>query len=285
MSTNGCLMYTYKRMTILHFRDPKTEKEGWEAYPNPHFMEEFCDGDVRPCCVIERETESGLIKAIDSGFVKMEYGAIPHLWKKGSVPFGYGGLTRRESLQNQRLQRDPKNASVFGDPLSALREILASIRLDEKCRTSPPFPPFMCVEDAVKRLNELYPLARRSLRKSEKGLIYAKTGGHCAYCGKKIKPSEMTVDHLVSHTLHSGSDDLDNLLPSCRECNITKWTYTIEEYRNYIERCKEKFKSKPAKYHFYRKWSIRYPHKVRFYFEKMREKAEKAKSEPLKGGQ
>ena len=42
--------------------------------------------------------------------------------------------------------------------------------------------------------------------------------GHCAYCGKQIKYSEMEIDFLLP-VKYGGKIEIENLLPSCRVCN------------------------------------------------------------------
>jgi uncharacterized protein (TIGR02646 family) len=55
-------------------------------------------------------------------------------------------------------------------------------------------------------------VVRERLREMSKGC--------CAYCGKKIKGSDMDVDHfLPSHHFQYLSYCWDNFLPSCKKCN------------------------------------------------------------------
>ncbi|ACA38121.1 HNH endonuclease [Lysinibacillus sphaericus] len=50
--------------------------------------------------------------------------------------------------------------------------------------------------------------------------LYQITNGCCAYCGKKIKISEMDVDHfLPSHKFNYLSYCWLNYIPSCKTCN------------------------------------------------------------------
>lgn len=60
--------------------------------------------------------------------------------------------------------------------------------------------------------------------------IYDKCGGHCAYCGKELAYKDMQVDHIIPR-YNGGTDDYNNLLPSCRMCNFRKGTYSIEQFR------------------------------------------------------
>lgn len=105
---------------------------------------------------------------------------------------------------------------------------------------------------------------RKQLRK----MVYAKYDGHCAYCGRKIEMKDMQVDHIISR-YNGGSDDLKNLNPACRMCNFRKQTYTIEQFRDEIQR-----QAQTAMKTFGNRMSSVYgliqytPHKIEFYFEK-----------------
>lgn len=86
------------------------------------------------------------------------------------------------------------------------------------------------------------------MTKEDRIKIYYKFGGHCAYCGKPIDYKDMQVDHLVPkhrgyddatlehYGIKRGTDEMDNLMPSCRACNFRKGTMTIEQFRNEIRR-------------------------------------------------
>ena len=60
----------------------------------------------------------------------------------------------------------------------------------------------------------------RELRKSNwwKQKIAA---GICYYCGKKFKPQELTMDHIVP-IARGGKSTKSNVVPACKECNNKK---------------------------------------------------------------
>lgn len=60
--------------------------------------------------------------------------------------------------------------------------------------------------------------------------VLDKYDGHCAYCGKMIDLKTMQVDHLQPKCL-GGTDDFENLMPSCRRCNHYKRASTLENFR------------------------------------------------------
>ena len=68
------------------------------------------------------------------------------------------------------------------------------------------------------------------MKKADRLKIYNKFDGHCAYCGRPIKYKAMQVDHILA-VMRGGKSIEENFYPSCRSCNATKATYTIEEFR------------------------------------------------------
>lgn len=68
--------------------------------------------------------------------------------------------------------------------------------------------------------------------KIDRKAIWQKYGGRCAYCGCVITLKEMQVDHVKPRRI-GGSDDVDNLKPSCRLCNHYKRAMSLEEFRTW----------------------------------------------------
>lgn len=87
------------------------------------------------------------------------------------------------------------------------------------------------------------------ISKKIRQVVYNKYHGHCAYCGKEIAYKEMQVDHLVPlqrnysnelindwrskgyNVSPKGTDDVSNLMPSCRMCNFRKGMGSLEHFR------------------------------------------------------
>jgi len=77
--------------------------------------------------------------------------------------------------------------------------------------------------------------------------VYDKCDGRCAYCGEEITIKQMQVDHvkplyrndddttLQGWGVERGTDDINNLLPSCSRCNKWKSTYTLEKFREIVQ--------------------------------------------------
>ena len=74
---------------------------------------------------------------------------------------------------------------------------------------------------------------RKTIPKSIREKVYNKCNGHCAYCGCELEYKNMQVDHVKSLRC-GGTNELDNMLPSCRSCNHYKRTLDLEGYRKYL---------------------------------------------------
>ena len=101
--------------------------------------------------------------------------------------------------------------------------------------------------------------------------VYNKYGGHCAYCGREIRFRDMQVDHMKPKAF-GGTDDIENLMPSCRTCNHYKRANSLELFRKFIET----IPCKLAERQYIYKVGMAYgfyndePKRVIFYFESKR---------------
>jgi len=62
--------------------------------------------------------------------------------------------------------------------------------------------------------------------------------GLCYYCGRKFKPTELTMDHLVPIT-RGGKSAQGNLVPACKECNNKKKYLLPTEWEEYLASLKK----------------------------------------------
>lgn len=62
--------------------------------------------------------------------------------------------------------------------------------------------------------------------------------GRCYYCGRKVKPQELTMDHLVP-IIRGGKSRKGNVVPACKECNEKKKYMLPLEWEEYLRRLKE----------------------------------------------
>ena len=80
-----------------------------------------------------------------------------------------------------------------------------------------------------------------SFSKKVREQVYAKTNGHCAYCGCEL-PKRWHIDHVIpvvrdlkTKDYDKELDNIENLLPSCPSCNIIKSSQPLEIFRWEIE--------------------------------------------------
>jgi 5-methylcytosine-specific restriction endonuclease McrA len=72
--------------------------------------------------------------------------------------------------------------------------------------------------------------------------VLDKYNRHCGYCGCEITLSTMQVDHIFPKRC-MGTDDIDNLMPSCRLCNHYKRANSLENYRHLLSTIKERLEN------------------------------------------
>jgi len=95
---------------------------------------------------------------------------------------------------------------------------------------------------------------RGCMKKELRKQIYEKYNGHCAYCGQHLEYKQMQVDHIepVERPIYQKGyendaryiadmkrctdeikrkENINDLNPSCRPCNIDKHSMNIERWR------------------------------------------------------
>lgn len=105
--------------------------------------------------------------------------------------------------------------------------------------------------------------------------VYNKYDGHCAYCGRKIEYKDMQIDHFIPQRRWNTerSNDINNLMPSCRSCNHYKRAHSLETFRRYIFEIPKKLKE-----NYIYKIGLIYgnvienKHPIKFYYEECEEK-------------
>ncbi len=58
--------------------------------------------------------------------------------------------------------------------------------------------------------------------------------GTCWYCGQKVGFQNLTMDHVIP-LARGGRSTKDNLVPSCKECNIKKKSSLPVEWDEYMD--------------------------------------------------
>lgn len=76
--------------------------------------------------------------------------------------------------------------------------------------------------------------------KAKRAKVYTSGSGMCGYCGVFLHEHELTIDHVIPKSM-GGSNGLSNLMCSCKTCNSSKGTKSLEDYRLYISIGKSKY--------------------------------------------
>ena len=119
---------------------------------------------------------------------------------------------------------------------------------------------------------------RKAIPKKTREAVYAKYGGHCAYCGKKIEYKDMQLDHLIpvqrerfGRYTEEQIECFENYMPACRRCNHAKRTYSLEYFREFIETIPKKLFRDNYIYKVGLDYGLveAHEHEVKFYFERI----------------
>lgn len=120
-----------------------------------------------------------------------------------------------------------------------------------------------------------------SFSKKIREQVHNKYNGHCAYCGCKLELKDMQVDHLVpifrncedgkTYGRERGTNDFENLMPSCRNCNNLKSFYNIDEFRNVIKGLQNSLNLYNTNYRNIKRYGLieEIDKPIVFYFEKL----------------
>lgn len=60
------------------------------------------------------------------------------------------------------------------------------------------------------------------------------SAGVCHYCGNKVAPRSLTMDHIVP-IIRGGKSTKGNVVPTCKECNTKKKDRLLMEWENYAK--------------------------------------------------
>jgi 5-methylcytosine-specific restriction endonuclease McrA len=93
----------------------------------------------------------------------------------------------------------------------------------ENMHQSPAFAKPMLSAAAVK-------LSKAKIR----SIVFDKCKGKCAYCGTDLVKG-WNIDH-IKPKIFGGTNDLENLNPSCKDCNNYKCHTDLEGYRNQLHK-------------------------------------------------
>lgn len=70
--------------------------------------------------------------------------------------------------------------------------------------------------------------------REKRAIVWDRCRGRCCYCGVELHPFRaFTVDHVVPRS-RGGSDELDNLVGACRDCNAAKGSMRWTTWRSQL---------------------------------------------------
>jgi 5-methylcytosine-specific restriction endonuclease McrA len=94
-----------------------------------------------------------------------------------------------------------------------------------------------------------------TMNKKDRQLVFEKTNGHCAYCGKELAKG-WHLDHIkpiwrnnptVNEAIR-GTDTVDNAFATCPRCNNWKSVHSLERFREEIGKQGERLRRDSASF-------------------------------------
>ena len=118
--------------------------------------------------------------------------------------------------------------------------------------------------------------ARCRIDKETRRKMWERENRRCGYCGMKIGFGEVTIDHKIPLS-KGGPDCADNMVCSCRGCNLFKGDKTIEEFRAAVQGANYKMLQEIAEYRSSLRFGLirEYRKKVVFYVETLEKRRSK----------
>jgi len=124
------------------------------------------------------------------------------------------------------------------------------------------------------------------MTKKDRQLIFDKYDGKCAYCGTELvkgwhvdhiqairrNDSDESIERLnrnITIPIIRGENSVDNYNPACRQCNIWKSTYGIEQFRKEISEQVSRLNNYSANYRNAKRYGLitETDIEVKFHFE------------------
>lgn len=120
----------------------------------------------------------------------------------------------------------------------------------------------------------------KAIPKKTRLFLYDKYNHRCAYCGCELEYKDVQIDHIKS--VYANTDirqnmtdeemySIENLLPSCRQCNFYKSSYDLEKFRENLSTTLYYNLRKNFNYKLLKKYGLiaENIHPVKFYFEEL----------------
>ena len=95
-----------------------------------------------------------------------------------------------------------------------------------------------------------------SLSKKSRFEVFKRDGFQCGYCGKTPPEVSLEVDHIEPKS-RGGSDDINNLITACFDCNRGKSNRTLDKIPNQLNENLNIIKEKEEQLKEYRKYVLK----------------------------
>lgn len=122
-----------------------------------------------------------------------------------------------------------EEAQTFYGVNAAMRKIS---KAPGKCKG---YYPYDTEEDNICRYGTEKNKERRKYSKEERKILYERSGGRCALCGRRLTLEEVTLDHILPIS-EGGCDDMNNLQIACFDCNQFKGNILPDEFMERVIR-------------------------------------------------
>lgn len=112
--------------------------------------------------------------------------------------------------------------------------------------------------------------------KADRLAVLGKFNENCAYCGLKLSIETLHIDHVIpkkrskwKSEINRENDNIENYFPSCKSCNSSKGSCTIDEFRNRLHERHQYMMNNYSEYRSMIKFKriMVNPQPVIFYFE------------------
>lgn len=104
----------------------------------------------------------------------------------------------------------------------------------------------------VKVLIGIKPKKKKMISKKTRFEVFKRDGFQCAYCGKTPPEIVLEVDH-IEPVSEGGTDDMENLLTACFDCNRGKRNIKLDKIPTKLEENIEVLREKEDQYKEYQK--------------------------------
>lgn len=87
-----------------------------------------------------------------------------------------------------------------------------------------------CTRDCAELFKQLEIAKRQHSKKRLRYLIFCRDKFTCIYCGKSSIEDgvKLNMDHIIPYSIDK-NNSIDNLITSCKECNLQKSNYILPE--------------------------------------------------------